>query len=421
MLFCFKVLTLRGKTRMINGRGWIFAYPLRTAGTRRRHMLRLDFCLSCADNQGDSDNMELKKIGIIGLGLIGGSLAKTIHLKMPDVQIRAVEPDALTRETALQENNICRAFPELTAEFFDCDCIFLCAEVQNNVHLLTQIAENIKPGTILSDVSSVKAEIIDAIRAAGLSPHFIGGHPMAGSEKNGYGHSSAYLFENAYYLLTPEPEVPKEAVAAFMGFLKELQTLPLMLSADYHDYSTAAISHFPHVLAASLVNLVREIDDSDETMKHIAAGGFKDITRIASSPPEMWRQICLANKTQIMKMLDLFQDNLKKMEEMLENGNGDGIYSFFESAKEYRDSIRITSDGSILRTFHLYCDLIDEAGGIATIATILATNHLSIKNIGIIHNREFEDGVLQIEFYDEESLNRAVALLKKHHYSVYER
>ena len=156
-------------------------------------------------------------------------------------------------------------------------------------------------------------------------------------------------------------------------------------------------------------------------MKHIAAGGFKDITRIASSSPEMWRQICLTNTTQIINMLHLFQNSLRQMETMLTENASEPIYSFFESAKEYRNSMRITSSGSILRTYHLYCDLIDAAGGIATIATILASNNLNIKNIGIIHNREYEDVVLQIDFYDSESLTNAVALLKKYHYTVYER
>lgn len=365
--------------------------------------------------------MKIAKIGIIGLGLIGGSLAKTIRLRIPDTTIYAIDTNPETLHAALKDQTIQQAFTEISDVFFTCDCIFLCAEVQNNIELLEKIKHHIRPETILTDVSSVKEEVIHTIRKIGLSSHFIGGHPMAGSEKSGYENANAYLFENVYYLLAPEAAVPENTVSCFTGFLKKLQVIPLVLSAEYHDYSTAAVSHFPHILAAGLVNMVKDIDDQDETMKHIAAGGFKDITRIASSSPEMWRQICLTNKTQIIKMLHLFQNSLQEIETMLETESSEPIYSFFESAKEYRDSMRITSNGSILRTYHLYCDLIDAAGGIATIATILASNNLSIKNIGIIHNREFEDGVLQIEFYDDESLTNAVALLKKYHYTVYER
>ena len=131
-------------------------------------------------------------------------------------------------------------------------------------------------------------------------------------------------------------------------------------------------------------------------MKTIAAGGFKDLTRIASSSPVMWQNICQSNSEQIVR-LD------------------------FQSAKDYRDSIAITNKGPIKEIYELYLDLLDEAGGIATVATILASNHLSIKNIGIIHNREFEDGVLRLEMYDRISLDAAVQLLRKHHYTIYER
>ena len=155
-------------------------------------------------------------------------------------------------------------------------------------------------------------------------------------------------------------------------------------------------------------------------MKSLAAGGFKDITRIASSSPIMWQQICLKNKKNISRILGDYIEVLKRAKDAVDEESEQQLYSMFEDSKDYRDSMPNSSAGPIKKRFALYCDIIDEAGGIATIATILASNNISIKNIGIVHNREFEEGVLRIEFYDETSSSKAAELLKKYRYIVYE-
>ena len=248
-----------------------------------------------------------------------------------------------------------------------------------------------------------------------------GGHPMAGSEKTGYQAATAYLLENAYYILTPTAKTDTTVLHAFRDYIASLGSVPMIMDAKTHDHATASISHLPHIIAASLVNLIRETDDENETMKTIAAGGFKDITRIASSSPVMWQHICASNREQILTLIDRYTEELNTMRSLIAERKEKEIYDFFSHAKDYRDSITITSSGPLRKVFECYCDLIDEAGGIATIATILASNNISIKNIGIIHNREFENGVLRIELYEEEALNCAIALLRKYHYTVYER
>ncbi|MCD8290995.1 MAG: prephenate dehydrogenase/arogenate dehydrogenase family protein, partial [Prevotella sp.] len=176
----------------------------------------------------------------------------------------------------------------------------------------------------------------------------------------------------------------------------------------------------PTVIASTLVNLVRDLDDSNETLRTIAAGGFRDITRVASSDPVMWENICVANRDQIIELIDDYVAALKNTRDTIAGGDEDEIKEFFSSAKEYRDSFHI-SGGALHPVYQFFLDLIDEAGGIATVATILATNMINIKNIGIIHNREFQQGVLQVEFYDQESYDKAVVLLTRHHYTIYEK
>lgn len=155
-------------------------------------------------------------------------------------------------------------------------------------------------------------------------------------------------------------------------------------------------------------------------MKALAAGGFKDITRIASSSPVMWQQICLKNSENISQILGEYIEALSHAKDLVDEGNEPALYALFENSKDYRNSMPNGSAGPIKKQFALYCDIIDETGGIATIATILASNNISIKNIGIIHNREFEEGVLRIEFYDEDSANKASVLLQKYRYVIYE-
>ncbi len=365
--------------------------------------------------------MKQKTIGFVSLGLIGGSIAKTIKRIFPDYRLIAYNRSQRVLDQAVSEGIIDVPCDGVDSRFSECDYIFLCAPVSVNVSYLPVIKSFIRPGTILTDVGSTKSDIHEQIRAAGLEDFFIGGHPMTGSEKTGYQNATAYLLENAYYILTPTSSVSRDLVADYESLVGSLGALPMILDCRLHDYATAAVSHLPHLIAASLVNLVKDGDTEDALLKTIAAGGFKDITRIASSSPDMWQQICLTNRDQIQTVLLRYINSLKQISRSLEEKDAQALYTLFDTAGEYRNSISVGPKGSIRKTYEIYCDIIDESGAIATIATILATNGISIKNIGIVHNREFEEGVLHIAFYNETAREQAVEMLKRHRYTVYER
>lgn len=365
--------------------------------------------------------MQPDKIGFIGLGLIGGAIAKTIHRVSPEISLIAYDIDTASLALAVEEGTIQKAYDTLSDDFASCHYIFLCAPVQKNAEFLAKLSSFASETCIITDVGSVKTSIHQDVVGTPMEPYFIGGHPMTGSEKSGYANATSYLLENAYYILTPSRQMSPEQVQDFKEFIHSLGAIPLLLGFEEHDYVTAAISHLPHILAATLVNLVKKLDTPEETMKTIAAGGFRDITRIASSSPVMWQEVCLANQKQILRLLDSFIDALETIKKEIAIQNKAELFDFFQSAKDYRDSFSLKSSGPIPKSFEVYCDLIDETGGIATLATILAQNHINIKNIGIIHNREFQDGVLHIEFYDEDALQKALILLRDYHYTVYER
>ncbi len=364
--------------------------------------------------------MAAPKAGFIGLGLIGGSIAKAIRKYYPDHELIAFDKSRETLALAVQEGTIDTACSSIDENFRGCSYIFLCAPVSCNTAYLSQLKGVIGENCILTDVGSVKASIHEEVIALGLEECFIGGHPMAGSEKNGFTNSKAHLIENSYYILTPSAKVSGEKVASYRDFVSSLKAIPVILDYKKHDHITGTISHLPHIIASSLVNFVRDTDTKDELMKALAAGGFKDITRIASSSPVMWQQICLKNSKNISHILGKYIKTLEQAKKAVESCDENALYSLFESSRDYRDSMPNSSAGPIKKQFAVYCDIIDEAGGIATIATILASNNINIKNIGIIHNREFEEGVLRIEFYDEGSSAKAAELLQKYRYIVYE-
>ncbi len=365
--------------------------------------------------------MNTQTFGFIGLGLIGGSIARAIREKLPQSQIIAYDINKIALQTALQDGVINIAAEGIDESFAPCDYLFLCAPVQKNDDNLKIIKDIVSEDCLLTDVGSVKTGIHEAITAAGLDSRFIGGHPMAGSERVGYVNSKAILLENAYYILTPTATVAQGKVEAYRDLVSTLGAIPLILDCKHHDYVTAAISHLPHVIASALVNLVEASDSEDGIMKMVAAGGFKDITRIASSSADMWQQICLTNTENISALLTDYINALCAIREKLDAKDAPELHSFFDNARIYRDSFINVSSGPIKKDYAMQIDIADKPGSLATIATLMAENDISIKNIGIAHNRESEGGVLRIEFYDEATIRTAKELLKNKGYTIYER
>lgn len=359
--------------------------------------------------------------GFIGLGLIGGSIAKAMKKYLPDVRIYAYDINQDSLRLAKADgicDQICSSIDE---RFSSCDYVFLCAPVSYNDVNLTALAPFLSPDCILTDVGSVKTDIHEHVEALGLSNCFIGGHPMAGSERIGYQNAKAGLLENAYYILTPTDHISPDRLLQYQDLVLTIGAIPLILSFQEHDYVTAGISHLPHVIASSLVQLVQDHDQDSGIMKLIAAGGFKDITRIASSSPQMWQHICLTNQKHISALLTDYIRALEQIRERIDQKDAEAIYQFFDRARSYRDSFLEASCGPIKTVYDLRVDIPDQTGALATIATLLATQQISIKNIGIVHNREYEEGSLRIEFYEQKAVERSAVLLAERGYCVHQK
>lgn len=359
-------------------------------------------------------------IGFIGLGLIGGSIARSIRRIFPDTQILGFDVDQAALNLALEDKTLTKTVTAIEA-MCDCDYIFLCAPVHYNIAYLPILKRIIKDSCVLTDVGSVKSDIYHAIHENQLDDYFIGGHPMVGSERSGYEAANDRLIENAYYFVTPSATVNQQTVSGFKTFLEDLGAIPIVYSPEQHDEITAYISHIPHVIASSLVNLVARKEDNNGMLKQLAAGGFKDITRIASSNPVVWEHILLSNPENVVKGIQTFIAELEDMITAIESEDARSIYSFFDTAKDYRNSIPEHATGVIRINYDVYIDVPDEPGSLARVVTHIADAGINLKNIGITHNREDNEGVLRLSFYENNAAVSATALLQKLNYRVYER
>lgn len=368
-------------------------------------------------------NMEVtvKKIGVIGLGIIGGSIVKAVKRKGLCGTVVAYDHDTNTMELALKEGTIHQAAGGIDDTFRGCEIVFVCVPVKKIPEIVKQLNGVVDPDCILTDVGSTKADVMEAVRNINLSCRFIGGHPMAGSEASGYKASRHTLLENAYYVLTPLEGTEEFYINKLADFLKLLGALPIIVDPANHDYATAAISHVPHVIASALVNTIKQLDGSNKLMHTLAAGGFRDITRIASSEPSIWENICLTNRDNIIKVLNELGRNIDTFVKFLSGSDDEKIRDFFHRAKEYRDTFSDRRVGALIKTYDITVDVEDKPGVITAVAGELGKHQINIKNIGINNSREMEGGAMAISFYDRESQEKSYHILKQMGYSVYYR
>ena len=285
---------------------------------------------------------DISHFGFIGFGLIGGSIAHALRELYPDSDIMAYnyyETKAHPQLELAKNDGILSDISTSLADFSRCDVIFLCAPVMTNVAYLEKLKPYLSKDCIITDVGSVKGNIQTVIEKMGLTKQFVGGHPMTGSEKTGYSNSGSSFLKGAYYILTPTEDAPAEYVDWLKQFVTASGAKCEIMDYKTHDKMTAAISHCPHVVSAALVNMVAANDTQDDYSK-LAAGGFKDITRISSSSPEMWQNICMTNSDSILEFLDQYMQIITNIKQSITDGDADAIIHFFETAKKYRDNIK---------------------------------------------------------------------------------
>ena len=363
--------------------------------------------------------MMFNKVGIVGLGLIGGSIAKALKNRLNIKTIVACNRNDDVLATAYAEGIIDEYAVDITDIFCGCDIVFICTPVSSIFSFAKKLTKYVDKSCIISDVGSTKGSIHNEMKALENDITFIGGHPMTGSEKFRYSASKGHLFENAFYMLVPANNVAQNTLDSFKTLIEGFGALPIIVSPDEHDYIVASISHVPHIVASALCASVKDLDTDKKHMKALAAGGFKDITRIASSSPEMWENICIDNKAQVVKSLDYLESVIKNVKKSIANSDKNAVYEYFNDAKLYRDSFATATPISFVKNYEINIDVLDKPGSIAIIAVLFSSNNINIKNLSIINSREHDSGAMSIAFDSEAQRQKSVDLLKEMNYEVH--
>ena len=365
--------------------------------------------------------MKNKIITVIGLGLIGGSIAKGLKERTGIESIYAIDNNRESLKQAEEEGLIIKGHTDIFPEIALSDIVFVCTPVDMALDWILKVIPVVHPNCIITDACSTKSQLLKEVNQLAGDFHFVGGHPMAGSEKSGFAASKSHLFENAYYILTPCAKTFSGDIEVLTDIVKSFGSIPVQLSPELHDRVTGAISHVPHVISAGLVNLVHALDTSEHPMQKLAAGGFRDITRISSSNPHMWHSICCSNREAVIELLDIYLEILNRFKMSVLANDNDEIFSYFNNAKKFRDSFAQKITGLIPGTYEIIIDVVDKPGIIGEVATLLGNNGLNIKNINVSNSREFEGGVLIISLPDIQSSEKACQLLTEWGYKVLKR
>ncbi|TYR81676.1 prephenate dehydrogenase [Priestia megaterium] len=281
-----------------------------------------------------------QRVLLVGVGLIGGSIA--LSMKQHEwLEVVGTDLNLHELKKAKQLHIIDEIATNIELEAARADYIVLATPVEQTtkwIHTLS--AWRLKPTVLITDVGSTKGGIMKAAEALReKNATFIGGHPMAGSHKSGVGNARADLFCEARYMLTPFEDEKQEKIDALMHLLAPTNAQFVPIDACTHDQITGVVSHLPHVIATSLVRQVKGYSLTNELITEIAAGGFRDITRIASSSPYMWRDILKQNRNTLLTLLDDWMKEMEQVKQLLEKGDGHELFNYFSDAKEFRDSL----------------------------------------------------------------------------------
>jgi prephenate dehydrogenase len=279
-----------------------------------------------------------KKVSIVGVGLLGGSLGQALRKRKLAGQVTG----CVRRAASIRECRRAGAVDSATLDFAegvaDADLVVLCIPIAQMRGTLQKLLPHLKRGAIVTDVGSVKGPVVRELESivAGVGAHFVGSHPMAGSEKMGVGAAKPGLYRGAICVVTPTRKSNPRAVRAVERLWKSVGAQVLRLSPALHDQLVARSSHLPHLLAAQLVN--HTLGNGTEAQPLLCATGFRDTTRVASGSPEMWRDIAVANRANISKSLGKFIGELRVLQKAVRAGDGEALAWFFAEAKERRDA-----------------------------------------------------------------------------------
>jgi len=281
----------------------------------------------------------INRLAIIGVGLIGGSLSLALKKAGKVAEVVGFARSEETRQQALSLGLIDRAAISVEDAITGADVVLLAVPMGAMAKTLADIAPHLTDNMIITDAGSTKAQVVEAaITSLGDKiSQFVPGHPIAGTEKSGPSAAFPELYQGHRVILTPIEQTDLEALKIIQVMWTDAGAEVSEMTVNHHDHVLAATSHLPHLLAFNLVGLLAQSEDVDDVLR-FAAGGFRDFSRIASSDPVMWRDICLSNNVAILQLLKQYQQQMAEIEQAIEQQDGDYLMDLFQRAKQARDT-----------------------------------------------------------------------------------
>lgn len=350
----------------------------------------------------------MKKIAILGLGLMGGSVAKALRNSGGEYEISAFDKAGVLDQA---RSEMAIDFILTSAEAaLDSDIIFICLPVDSAIEIFKRLAPMLRENQIITDVCGVKGIFYDLWNNIQSKGYYIGGHPMTGKEKGGYENSDPLLFENCTYILCDSASIVP-GISEFTDIIHSFGAKINYLNSKVHDVIVASVSHLPQLLAISLINS-SQLKDSGINFFDYAAGGFRDMTRIASSDFSIWDSVIRNNSRNIIQALDNFMLELESVKSIVSKQNTAKIAEKFESARIKRDEIPRSTKGFIHQLHDVFVFVKDEPGVLSKITTSLFGAGINIKDIELLKIREGTGGTFRLSFESSEDAAKASGVIK---------
>ncbi|QGG47733.1 prephenate dehydrogenase [Heliorestis convoluta] len=370
-----------------------------------------------------------QRIAIIGMGLIGGSMGMALRQGNMATEVVGCDRNEESLALALTTQAAHRVEKEIARAVEGADLIILATPVRTYPKILDAMKKHLEPGAIVTDVGSTKSWVVQELESMlGEKNPFVGGHPMAGSEKKGIEGADRYLLENAVYVLTPSERTDRNALKKVEKMVQSLGARTLELSPEEHDTMVAMVSHLPHMVAVALVDTLGEVTKTQPEVTMLAAGGFRDTTRIAAGDPQMWFDIACTNRKHLVEKIEHFQRLLTQLKDEIiacgpssSNVKNEGLSQSpqeplkgrLHRARELRLTIPGKAKGLLPGIHEVVVTVPDRPGMIGHIARLLGDEEVNIADIEILRVREGHGGTIRVGFYKEEEAEKALQILSQ--------
>jgi prephenate dehydrogenase len=352
-----------------------------------------------------------RTVAVIGLGLMGGSLAAVLTRR--GYRVSGWDADPEVTAEAYRMGAISRPPASFAATLAGCGYVFIATPVAMIAAVIRDCLQFTAPGTVFSDLGSIKGQVVAAVFAFLPSDYyFVPGHPMTGSERYGIGAADPFLFENAAYIVVQESRTPAAVTARLAALVRATGAYVINLaSAAEHDRIVGLLSHLPHLVAATLAETAGAAEAAHPGTLALAAGGFRDTTRIATGAPQLWTEIIRGNREQILAALADFTGQLQKLSQIVAADDCESLLAFLTQARETRLQIPAKNKGFLSLLYEMVVTIEDRPGAIEAVLQDLARAELNIKDIEILRIREGDGGTLRLAFENDAAVEKAVALL----------